>query len=148
MIAQYHAGILSIAEYMRTTLAPLMGRATLTVAGWLRRFIQRVYPDGREHINWHLQRGDTVLITASGEHLALPVAQQPGIHGALAIGVEVVDDRYSGQIYGTAVYSKGKMVRLSDWQARSRISVLITPGPTVIPSTMYRACACRSRLDD
>ena len=52
LMAQYHAGSLSIEEYMRTTLSPLTGMATLTVAGWVRRFIHRdilprVFPAAR-----------------------------------------------------------------------------------------------------
>jgi len=93
LMAQYHAGSLSIEEYMRTTLSPLTGMATLTVAGWVRRFIHRdilprVFPAARERIQWHQQRGDTVMIiTASGDHLAVPIAERLGVHGALAIGV-------------------------------------------------------------
>ena len=29
----------------------------------------------------------------------------------------MVDERYSGQIYGTATYREGKVTRLSDWKA-------------------------------
>ena len=123
LMRQYHAGSLSIEEYMTTTLAPLAGMATLTVAGWVRRFIHRdilprVFPAARERIRWHQQRGDkVVIITASGDHLAVPIAQRLGVDGALAIGVEIVDERYSGQIYGTATYREGKVTRLSDWKA-------------------------------
>jgi HAD superfamily hydrolase (TIGR01490 family) len=123
LMTQYHAGTLSIEEYMNTTLAPLAGMATMTVSGWVRRFIHRdilprVFPAARERINWHQQRGDTVMIiTASGEHLAVPIAERLGVHGALAIGVEIVDDRYSGLTYGTMTYKEGKVARLSDWKA-------------------------------
>ncbi|MFS2223408.1 HAD family hydrolase [Pantoea sp. B65] len=123
LMAQYYQGSLSMEEYMSTTLAPLTGLATLTVSGWVRRFIQRdilprVYPSARERMAWHQQRGDTVMvISASGEHLVVPIAQQLGAHGALAIGVEIVDDRYSGSTYGTMTYKEGKVTRLSDWKA-------------------------------
>ncbi|MET3074604.1 MULTISPECIES: HAD family hydrolase [Pantoea] len=123
LMEQYHTGTLSIEEYMNTTLAPLAGMATMTVEGWVRRFIHRdimprVFPAARERIAWHQQRGDTVMIiTASGDHLAVPIAERLGVQGALAIGVEVVDERYSGQTYGTMTYREGKVTRLSDWKA-------------------------------
>lgn len=122
LMAQYYQGTLSMEEYMTTTLAPLTGMATLTVSGWVRRFINRdilprVYPGARERMAWHQQRGDTIMIiSASGEHLVVPIAQQLGAHGALAIGVEIVDDRYSGLTYGTMTYKEGKVTRLSDWK--------------------------------
>nr|MBA2815018.1 hypothetical protein [Candidatus Pantoea persica] len=38
--------------------------------------------------------------------------------GTLAIGVEVVNDRYSGLTYGTMTYKEGNNVtRLTDWRA-------------------------------
>jgi HAD superfamily hydrolase (TIGR01490 family) len=123
LMAQYYAGTLSIEEYMNKTLAPLAGMATLTVEGWVRRFIHRdimprVFPAARERIQWHQERGDKVMIiSASGEHLVLPIAERLGASGALAIGVEVIDERYSGLTYGTMSYKEGKVTRLSDWKA-------------------------------
>lgn len=121
LMTQYYQGSLSMEEYMNTTLSPLTGMATLTVSGWIRRFIHRdimprVYPSARERMAWHQERGDTVIVvSASGEHLVEPIARQLGAHGALAIGVEIVDDRYSGQTYGTMTYKEGKITRLNDW---------------------------------
>lgn len=122
LMAQYYQGTLAMEEYMSTTLSPLAGMAAPTVAGWIRRFIQRdilprVYPSARERISWHQQRGDTVIvISASGEHLVEPIAQHLGADGALAIGVEIVDGRYSGATYGTMTYKEGKVTRVADWK--------------------------------
>lgn len=121
LMEQYYQGSLSMEAYMHTTLSPLTGMAASTVSGWIRRFIQRdilprVYPAARERMRWHQQRGDTVIvISASGEHLVAPIAEQLGASGALAIGVEIIDDRYSGQTYGTMTYKEGKVSRLNDW---------------------------------
>ena len=123
LMARYYAGTLAMEEYMALTLAPLAGLAAPTVAGWVRRWIQRdilprVYPEARARIQWHQQRGDKVVIcSASGEHLVAPIAERLGAHGALAIGVEVVNDRYSGLTYGTMTYKEGKVTRLTDWRA-------------------------------
>ncbi len=121
LMVQYHQGSLSIEEYMNTTLSPIAGMGTLTVSGWVRRFIQRdvmprVYPCARKRMNWHLERGDRVMVvSATGEHLVTPIAQQLGAHGALAIDVEIVDDRYSGQTYGTMTHPYGKVRQLKEW---------------------------------
>jgi HAD superfamily hydrolase (TIGR01490 family) len=123
LMDQYYQGSLSMEEYMSTTLSPITGMGTLTVTGWVRRFIQRdilprVYPSARERMAWHQERGDKVMVvSASGEYLVVPIAEQLGAHGALAIGVEIVDDRYSGQTYGTMTYKEGKVTRLNDWLA-------------------------------
>ncbi|CAO97233.1 HAD family hydrolase [Erwinia tasmaniensis] len=123
LMAQYYRGSLAMDEYMHTTLSPLAGMAITTVQSWIRRFIQRdilprIYPAAHERLRWHQQRGDTVvIISASGEHLVSPIAQRLGAHAALAIGVDIVDDRYSGKIYGTMTYQQGKVSRLKEWLA-------------------------------
>ncbi|MCX8959704.1 HAD family hydrolase [Erwinia psidii] len=121
LMTQYYQGTLSIEDYMTTTLSPLTGMSTLTVSGWIRRFIQRditprVYPSARDRLAWHRHRGDRVIvISASGEHLVTPIAEQLGADVALAIGVEIVDERYSGKTYGTMTYKEGKVTRLNSW---------------------------------
>ncbi|EXU73778.1 HAD family hydrolase [Erwinia mallotivora] len=128
LMTQYYQGTLAIEEYMHTILSPLTGMSTLTVAGWIRRFIHRdimprVYPAAREKLAWHKQRGDQILvISASGEHLVAPIAEQLDANGALAIGVEIVDERYSGQIYGTMTYKAGKVTRLNEWLAQQGLA--------------------------
>lgn len=125
LMSQYYQGTLSMEEYMDTTLAPLTGLATSTVSGWIRRFIQRdivprVYPAARERIAWHQQRGDTVmLISASGEHLVAPIAQRLGADCALAIGVEVIDGRYSGKLFGPLTYKDGKVDCINCWLSQN-----------------------------
>ena len=124
LMRQYYAGTLSIEDYMHKTLSPLSGMATLTVEGWIRRFIHRdimprVYPEARERLKWHQSRGDRIIvISASGEHLVTPIARQLGACGALAIGVEVVDERYSGNTYGTMTFQQGKVTRVEEWKAQ------------------------------
>lgn len=109
---------------MQATLAPLAGLSTRTVAGWVQRYIRRdilprVYPAARERLQWHRERGDCILvISATGEHLVAPIAEQLGADGALAIGVEVVDDRFTGNTYGTMTYQQGKVIRLQQWLAQ------------------------------
>ena len=123
LMEHYYQGCLSMEAYMRTTLAPLAGLATRTVEGWIGRFIQRdilprVYPQARERLEWHRQRGDLILvISASGEHLVNPIAAALGADVALAVGVSIVDERYSGGIFGTITYQQGKLTRLAEWQA-------------------------------
>ncbi|NIH11922.1 MAG: HAD family hydrolase [Serratia symbiotica] len=120
----YYQGKLSMEDYMRATLAPLIGLNTQTVAGWVQRYIRsdilpRVYPTARQRLQWHRERGDYILvISANGEHLVAPIAEQLGTKGALAIGVEVVDNCFTGNTYGTLTYQQGKVIRLQQWLAQ------------------------------
>lgn len=121
LMQPYSQGTLSMEEYMQTTLAPLVGLSTQTVADWVQRYIcqdvlPRVYPAARERMLWHRERGDYILvISATGEHLVAPIAQQLGADDALAIGVEIVDGCFTGNTYGTLTYQHGKVIRLQQW---------------------------------
>ncbi|TQI79853.1 HAD superfamily hydrolase (TIGR01490 family) [Serratia fonticola] len=121
LMQSYYQGKLSMEDYMRATLAPLVGLNTQTVAGWVQRYIRRdilprVYPQARERLLWHRERGDCILvISATGEHLVAPIAEQLGADAALAIGVEVAEGRFTGNTYGTMTYQQGKVIRLQQW---------------------------------
>lgn len=95
------------------------------MAGWVERFIARdilprIYPQARKLLAWHRDRGDyIVIISATGEHLVNPIAQCFSANAALAIGVAVEDNRYTGKTYGTLTYREGKVERLKQWLTES-----------------------------
>ncbi|CND91137.1 HAD family hydrolase [Yersinia kristensenii] len=125
LMKQYYQGNLSMSCYMESTLSPLVGKHTVEVAGWVERFIARdilprIYPQARKLLAWHRDRGDyIVIISATGEHLVNPIAQCFSANAALAIGVAVEDNRYTGKTYGTLTYREGKVERLKQWLAES-----------------------------
>ncbi|CNE40057.1 HAD family hydrolase [Yersinia kristensenii] len=125
LMKQYYQGNLSMSCYMESTLSPLVGKHTVEVAGWVERFIARdilprIYPQARKLLAWHHDRGDyIVIISATGEHLVNPIAQCFSANAALAIGVAVEDNRYTGKTYGTLTYREGKVERLKQWLAES-----------------------------
>jgi len=47
-----------------------------------------------------------------------PIDEQFGTNGALAIGVEVVDNFFTGNTYCTLTYQHGKVIRLQQWLPR------------------------------
>lgn len=125
LMKQYYQGSLSMSCYMESTLSPLVGKHTDEVAGWIEHFIKRdilprVYPQAQNLMKWHRDRGDyIVIISASGEHLVTPIAQQFSANAALSIGVEVENSCYTGKTYGILTYREGKVERLKQWLAES-----------------------------
>ncbi|CNH28950.1 putative hydrolase [Yersinia thracica] len=125
LMKQYYQGSLSMSCYMESTLSPLVGKHRVEVAGWVERFIARdilprIYPQAKKLLAWHRDRGDyIVIISATGEHLVNPIAQCFSANAALAIGVAVEDNRYTGKTYGTLTYREGKVERLKQWLTES-----------------------------
>jgi len=125
LMEQYYRGELSMVDYMKTTLSPLKGVSQQQVASWAAEFIQqeilpRVYPAARERLQWHREQGHYILvISATGEHLVVPIAEQLGADAALAIGVAQQDGYLTGETYGILTYQEGKVQRLAQWLAEN-----------------------------
>lgn len=121
--ADYRAGSLDIAAYLRFALQPITGCTTAEIASWQAAFLRDkiapiMLPEAHALIDSHRQRGDTLLvITATNEVVAGPIVRQLGVDNLIACGVEVAEGRYTGAPTGTPSYREGKVVRLQDWLA-------------------------------
>lgn len=121
--ADYRAGSLDIAAYLRFALQPIAGYTTAEIATWQAAFLRDkiapiMLPEAHALIDSHRQRGDTLLvITATNEVVAGPIVKQLGVDNLIACGVEVAEGRYTGAPAGTPSYREGKVVRLQDWLA-------------------------------
>ncbi len=121
--ADYRAGSLDIAAYLRFALRPIAGYTTAEIADWQAAFLRDkiapiLLPGAQELIDSHRQRGDTLLvITATNEVVAGPIVRQLGVDNLIACGVEVTEGRYTGAPSGTPSYREGKVVRLQSWLA-------------------------------
>ncbi|MFO6300100.1 HAD family hydrolase [Rahnella selenatireducens] len=118
LMQQYAVGKMDMQEYMRCTLVPLIDRRESDVAAMVANYIQdviapRIYTQARDCLAAHRAQGDrTVIISASGEHLVRPIARFLGVDETLAIGVEILDGRFTGATQGTMTYREGKVSRL------------------------------------
>lgn len=120
MMNLYHQGKMDMHAYMAFTLAPLAGKARAWVDGHCQHFCEqwllpRLYREGLERIAWHQRRGDTlVLISASGEHIVAPVARALGMDHCIAIELDMVDGRLTGETRGVLSFRQGKVARLRE----------------------------------
>ena len=119
MMSLYHQGKMDMQEYMAFTLQPLVGKSRQWLGQQCHHFAEqvlreRIYPQGLARIEWHRQRGDTlVLISASGEHLVAPMAQMLGMDHCVAILLDEEEGRLTGQTRGTLSFREGKVARIN-----------------------------------
>jgi HAD superfamily hydrolase (TIGR01490 family) len=124
MMRDYRAGHLQMEDYMTFTLQPLRGQLTQRVAFWAEHFIQTrilpiVFAAGHAALGQYRRDGwRQLIISATGNHLVGPIAQVLGVEDYLAIGLETLDGRYTGQTQGTLTYREGKVTRLTEWAAQ------------------------------
>ncbi|MEM6544972.1 MAG: HAD family hydrolase [Pseudomonadota bacterium] len=124
----YKHGKLDIEAYLRFELGVLAGNTVNDLQPLIREFLECyvkpiMLPKAQTLIEKHKQQGDQLLIiTATNEFIAKPVAQLLGIDGLLGCGVEIIDGVVSGNFTGTLTYQEGKIHRLREWLSEQGMS--------------------------
>ena len=119
--AEYKAGTLDIAAYMRFALEPLVRLGPETLLPLRERFVAGVIdpivaPAAPALLERHRIQGDELLIiTATNRFVAEPIAALLGVDELLATDPEQVGGRYTGAIAGIPCYREGKVRRLEQW---------------------------------
>jgi len=117
----YQAGTLDIAEYLAFSLKPLTQHSREQLVQWHQQFMQEVITPMRlqkadQLLAQHRANGDFLLIiTATNAFVTRPIAEWLGVDAILATEPELIDDRYTGKISGTACFQEGKVTRLNAW---------------------------------
>ncbi|MEO0437097.1 MAG: HAD family hydrolase [Pseudomonadota bacterium] len=117
----YKRGKLDIEAYLRFELGVLAGNAVKDLQPLVLEFLETyikpiLLPKAYDLIKQHQKQGDRLLIiTATNEFIARPVAELLGVDELLGCGVEIVDGVISGNFTGTLSYQEGKVARLREW---------------------------------
>lgn len=124
--AQYQAGTLQVAEYVRFATAAIVRQGAINSiaahADYMSEVVQKcIKPQALELVRDHQRAGDTVIIvTATNEFVTRPIADAFGV--AELIAVELERDRvadgstwYTGAIRGVPSFREGKVTRMAQW---------------------------------
>jgi len=118
---QYHSGTLNLKEYLDFSLKPLSEHSIEHLQQIRKKFLQeRIEPMRQKKadklLQQHRNAGDYLLmVTATNQFIAEPIAESMSMDGLIATELEVVDGRYTGQILGTPSFMTGKVKRLQAW---------------------------------
>jgi len=87
-----------------------------------------ISPIGLRLIQEYKQQPDTLvlLITATHQFLAAPVAHYAGVHEMIATEEEMVGDQYTGRVVGVPNLGAGKAKNFQSWIAKKQISLAHT----------------------
>jgi HAD superfamily hydrolase (TIGR01490 family) len=123
--AQYQAGTLDIHDYVRFGAEAFCQRGPEVAAQAHAQFMQEVVrpailPEALALVQKHRDAGEhTLIITATNEFVASPIAHAFGVHGVIA--VELVRDAkgwFTNEILGVPSLREGKVQRLQQWLTR------------------------------
>lgn len=118
---EYVDGTLDIFEFLEFSLAPLsqmsMNELTELHNQFMDKYIRPAITNkSRALIQKHISSKDTLLIiTATNLFITAPIAEELGIKNILATEPEIVNNQYSGKVFGTPCFREGKVERLKDW---------------------------------
>ena len=118
---EYVAGTLDIFEFLEFSLAPLsqikMSKLTELHHQFMDECIRpAITTKSRALIQEHMDKNDTLLIiTATNLFITAPIAKELGIQNILATTPEVIDNQYTGKVFGTPCFKEGKVERLKIW---------------------------------
>lgn len=118
---EYVAGTLDIFEFLEFSLAPLSQIEMDELSRLHNQFMDEcirplITNKSRALIEEHTQKNDTLLIiTATNLFITAPIAEELGIANILATEPELINNRYTGKVYGVPCFREGKVERLTQW---------------------------------
>lgn len=121
----YQRGVMDIEAYLRFALAPLNRFSFAELNALHRQFLRdKIEPlrlrKAEALIAEHQANGDVLaIITSTNRFVTEPIARMLGIKHLLATELEVVDERYTGNILGLPCYREGKINHLQNWLQRN-----------------------------
>ena len=124
----YKNKTLNIREYQRFVLTPLMVMSIEQRESLHQEFMSSVIaklrlPKADALIKQHQERGDKLLIiTATNRFIAGPIGPWLGIDEILATEPEIVNEQFTGNIFGTPCFQEGKISRLQQWLKKEKNS--------------------------
>ena len=124
----YKNKTLNIREYQRFVLTPLMVMSIEQRESLHQEFMSSVIaklrlPKADALIKQHQELGDKLLIiTATNRFIAGPIGPWLGIDEILATEPEIVNEQFTGNIFGTPCFQEGKISRLQQWLKKEKNS--------------------------
>ncbi|MCK9516341.1 MAG: HAD family hydrolase [Ottowia sp.] len=122
--AQYQAGTLDIAEYVRFATAALRTLDPADAEAGRARFMAEViepaiHAQALELVAGHQRRGDAVaVVTATSEWVTRPIADRFGVADLIAMRLQLdAAGRPTGAIAGVPSFGAGKVTRVGQWLA-------------------------------
>ena len=88
------------------------------------KLVADVFPEIKAIIKAHQARGHRVVIVSSATRYQIePVARGLGIGDILCTELEVVDERFTGNLSGDACYAEGKVAAVEHYAKRHRVNL-------------------------
>ncbi len=129
MMERYHAQTLVLNDYISFLMSPILHLSVSDIDALMPRFVEhyitpRIYPEARQLLAEYQQQGVRVLIiSATCEFIVNAIAKKLAVSDVLAIQLQTLDNRYSGNVVGVPTFQQGKVTRLQHWLTEQQESI-------------------------
>ena len=129
MMERYHAQTLVLSDYIHFLLTPLQQLSVDKIDALMPRFVDhyiipRLHPEAVQLVAKYQRIGvQPLIISATAEFIVKAIADRFAIKDVLAIQLEIIDGRYSGEIAGIPTFREGKVTRLQSWLSEQQKSI-------------------------
>ena len=126
---QYKLGMLDIQSWTRSMSLEFRGRSERELAEeavrWVEQMVaDQIYPEARELVADHLDRGHVVAIISGATHYVVgPIAHLLGIEHMLYTRLEVEDGLFTGRVVEPVCFEEGKIYWLEKFIADQGVSL-------------------------
>ncbi len=124
----YENGRLDFETYEEHLLHPLRVTAPEVILGERSQYLDRIRaalrPKMLERIEWHRgQRHRILLLTATNDFLAVPIAALLHIQDLICTRAETEGHSFTGKIAGVPAFREGKITHLKSWLAVNALAL-------------------------
>ncbi|MGN0901777.1 MAG: HAD family hydrolase [Succinivibrio sp.] len=151
----FYKGTLDIREFVVFASKHLVNMHPILVNEALKQIVEgtllkHVKKGALERIEFHKNRGDTMLIvTSTMDYLASRIAKALNMDGCIAAPMEIVDGRITGRLTGTVPYQEDKVTRVKEYAKEHNLSLddCYGYGDSINDLPMLKMCAHRFAVD-
>jgi HAD superfamily hydrolase (TIGR01490 family) len=118
---RYKLGVLNIQEWARGALREFEGEEEAELAAQARQdfapqVIAAIYPEARDLVDMHRERGDVVAIVSGATRFVVePIAEALGVEHMIYTRLEVMEGRFTGRVIEPVCFEEGKIYWLEQF---------------------------------
>ncbi len=128
MMAQYNAGSLDMATYLKFSLQTIANVNIQQIDQWLDDFVDtrilpRIYPEGLNKIAaYREQKTPIIVISATVTFIVKKIAERLNADMVMGIDIKLQNGCYTTEIEGIPTFKEGKVKRLMQWISHQPIT--------------------------
>ena len=124
---QYYQGKLNYDEWAEFALTTIKGKKPEEIEDILSKFLSEIIEPminiyALKLLHDHTHNNDIMLLaSATNSVIVEPIAKRLGFKNIVSTEVEIIDEIYTGKVFGIPALSEGKLIKVKEWMLQNSI---------------------------